>query len=242
MADSAGTLNCPMCGAPARSDASNCEHCGARLATVACPSCFGMIFQGSRFCPLCGARADRAEIENTELPCPKCEIELGKISVGKAILCECSKCEGLWLDTLSFQEICTDREQQAAVFGTTIVLPPAPLPDKVRYVKCPQCRELMQRVNFASCSGVVIDVCREHGSWFDAKELQRIIQFIRAGGMDHAREKQIHELEKARQRPPAEIPTMAYDYSPPREYDLYDPIFSAVWWLGRTLFEFLLKR
>src|SRR3954467_4711049 len=99
MAESAGTLNCLMCGAPARSDASNCEHCGARLATVACPSCFGMIFEGSRFCPLCGARADRQVVETTALPCPRCEqIELTRITVGKAILCECAKCEGLWVD------------------------------------------------------------------------------------------------------------------------------------------------
>jgi Zn-finger nucleic acid-binding protein len=200
-----------------------------------------MIFQGARFCPLCGARADRAEIENTTMPCPKCEVELGKITVGKSIICECSKCEGLWLDTFSFQEICNDREQQAAVLGTTVVLP-APVIDQVRYVKCPQCSEPMQRVNFAGSSGVVIDVCRQHGSWFDASELQRIIQFIRAGGMERSRERQIRELEQARRRPPAEIPTSSVDYPGPRNYDPYEPIFDAVWSLGRFLFEFLLKR
>src|SRR6476469_7121919 len=170
----AGTLNCPMCGAAAQSDATKCEHCGARLATVACPSCFGMIFEGSRFCPLCGARADRAAVESSGLPCPKCEVELQKVIVGKAVLCECAKCEGLWLDILSFEEICTDREQQAALLGIAVVLPPPPPPDKVRYIKCPKCLEMMQRQNFAGCSGVVIDTCRTHGAWFDAKELQRI--------------------------------------------------------------------
>jgi hypothetical protein len=60
--------------------------------------------------------------------------------------------------------------------------------------------------------------------------------------MDHAREKQIQQLEQERRRPPVHIPSMAYDTPPGRNYDLYEPIFDAVWWLGRTLFEFLLKR
>src|SRR4051812_13434218 len=167
----ASTLNCPMCGAPTRSDASNCEHCGARLATVACPSCFGMIFQGSRFCPLCGARADREVVEQSNLPCPRCDGNfLTKITLGKAILCECSSCEGLWVDKFSFEQICTDRAQQAAVLGPAVRVPLPTAPEKVRYVKCPECADLMQRMNFASCSGVIIDVCREHGSWFDSKE------------------------------------------------------------------------
>src|SRR5687767_13647114 len=94
MSQSAHTLNCLMCGAPTRSDKSNCEHCGARLATMACPACFGMIFQGSQFCPLCGARADRQVVQGTPLPCPRCEkTELTRVRIGKVILCECGKCE-----------------------------------------------------------------------------------------------------------------------------------------------------
>ncbi len=50
----------------------------------------------------------------------------------------------------------------------------------------------MNRVNFAHCSGVIVDVCKEHGTWFDADELRRIVEFIRAGGLvtTRAREKQ----------------------------------------------------
>jgi Zn-finger nucleic acid-binding protein len=58
----------------------------------------------------------------------------------------------------------------------------------------------MHRVNFARCSGVVVDVCREHGTWFDLNELQRIMQFIRSGGLDRVRERQRRELEEERRR------------------------------------------
>jgi Zn-finger nucleic acid-binding protein len=57
----------------------------------------------------------------------------------------------------------------------------------------------MNRVNFAHCSGVIIDVCRGHGSWFDKDELRKIIEFIRKGGMVAARQREIESL-KAEQR------------------------------------------
>jgi Zn-finger nucleic acid-binding protein len=187
-----------MCGAPAQSDASACAHCGARLATMACPSCFGMIFQGSHFCPLCGGRADRVAGEASTLACPHCEEALTKVTVGKAILSECAKCEGLWVDTMSFEQICADREQQTAILGAAIVVPKGELSLKIRYIKCPECQMIMHRVNFAGSSGVVIDICKQHGAWFDAKELQRIVDFIRKGGLIQAREKQTARLEQAR--------------------------------------------
>src|SRR5260221_5680478 len=105
------TLNCPMCGAPTSSDSPHCEHCGARLATVACPSCFGLIFQGARFCSHCGAKVERTDVPAgaTRL-CPHCKVAMDATAVGNTNLLECGKCEGLWVDTATFQEICLDRE------------------------------------------------------------------------------------------------------------------------------------
>ncbi|MFN2453162.1 MAG: zf-TFIIB domain-containing protein [Pyrinomonadaceae bacterium] len=52
---------------------------------------------------------------------------------------------------------------------------------------CPECAQLMNRVNFAHCSSVIVDVCKEHGTWFDSDELRRIVEFIHAGGLTAAR-------------------------------------------------------
>ncbi len=199
----AETLNCPMCGAPAASDSSRCEHCGARLATVACPSCFGMMFLGAKFCSHCGARADRTEVNPaTPQRCPRCRVNLELVSVGPMKLKECPRCEGIWADASSLEQICADREKQAAVLGL-----PGPAPDPaenaiepVRYVPCPVCGKLMNRVNFARCSHVVVDVCKAHGTWFDRDELRRIVEFIRAGGLEVARAKEIEELEDQRRQ------------------------------------------
>src|SRR5438270_5225233 len=60
----AQTLNCPNCGAAISSDSPQCQYCESKLATVACPSCFGMMFLGSKHCPHCGAAAvDAASAE-----------------------------------------------------------------------------------------------------------------------------------------------------------------------------------
>jgi Zn-finger nucleic acid-binding protein len=198
----ARTLNCSSCGAAVSSDAPVCQHCGARLATIACPSCFSMMFRGSKFCPQCGAPAVSWEETPDKIRCPGCECPLLRGEVGGTTLHECEKCFGLWLDRDAFERVCRATAEKSLIPGLADAPPPPPLPEipKIRYVKCPRCRKLMHRVNFAQTSGVVLDVCRDHGTWFDVNELQRIVQFIRDGGFDKARERQKSELAAERRR------------------------------------------
>lgn len=190
-----------MCGAPVSAGATQCDHCGARLQMVACPSCFGMVFAGDKFCPHCGAAIARAEVDEakTEL-CPRCRINMQAVMIGKTHLRECSKCEGIWADTASLQQIYEDREEQAAVLGTAApVAESNSLEMPIRYIPCPICNTLMNRVNFAHCSNVIVNVCKAHGTWFDKDELRRIVEFIRGGGLDRARKEEIDDLA-SRQR------------------------------------------
>lgn len=210
----AETLNCPMCGAAAATESSHCQYCNARLATVACPSCFGMMFLGSRHCPRCGAQGERTESSaNERKDCPRCRVSMKQVSVGVAALRECERCGGLWVDRAAFEQICADREQQAAVLGAPLAkldgAKDAKEASKVRYVPCPECGQLMNRTNFARCSGVVIDICKQHGTWFDCDELQRIIEFIRAGGLSASRAREIEQLAEERRRLQQEQTTAA---------------------------------
>jgi Zn-finger nucleic acid-binding protein len=201
----AETLNCPMCGAAVSSDSAQCLYCSARLATIACPSCFGMMFLGSRHCQRCGARAARVEDDAEAVAsrqCPRCRVALGRVAIGATTLHECARCAGLWVDVAAFEQICADREQQSAVLGVAATVHEVESKGEshVRYVPCPQCGQLMNRVNFARCSGVVVDVCKGHGTWFDLDELQRIVEFIRAGGLDAARTREKMQLAEERER------------------------------------------
>jgi len=51
----------------------------------------------------------------------------------------------------------------------------------------------MPRKNFRRISGVLIDVCRDHGVWLDAGELEQIRCFIANGGLERSQDKEILE-------------------------------------------------
>jgi Zn-finger nucleic acid-binding protein len=167
-----------------------------------------MMFIGSKHCPKCGTAA--AAVAAADLPprkCPRCRIEMNPVTIGATAVRECHECEGLWLDVYAFEKICADREQQSAVLGAASPAPTGVARDAVstvRYVPCPECGQLMNRINFARCSGVIVDVCRGHGTWFDRDELSHIVEFIRGGGLQASREKEKANLEEARRQLEAE--------------------------------------
>jgi Zn-finger nucleic acid-binding protein len=229
----ASTLKCPMCGAATRDNASHCAHCGVRLATIACPKCFGRVFLGAQFCSHCGAAAARTPGESAEpRSCPHCRVTLASVALGTTQLHECPRCEGIWMDAAALERLSADREQQAAVLGAVTPLPPKPADLRVRYVPCPVCRQLMNRVNFAGCSQVIVDVCRPHGTWFDREELQRMVDFIRAGGLQKARAREVAQLEDKKRRLQQEV---AFDRTPARFREPYN--HTAGWCAGLSLAE-----
>ncbi len=172
----AQTLNCPNCGAAIASDAPLCRYCESKLATIVCPSCFGMMFIGSKHCPHCGASpAEATAASLSVLKCPRCKVDMSSVKIGGAPVRECETCAGLWVEASAFEKICTDREQQSALLGAAAPLAHPHMAAEsitVSYAPCPQCGQLMNRMNFARCSGVIVDVCKGHGTWFDRDELR----------------------------------------------------------------------
>ncbi|MBL8182402.1 MAG: zf-TFIIB domain-containing protein [Blastocatellia bacterium] len=196
-------LNCPNCGSAVESDRTQCQFCRSRLKTMACPACMGLMFEGSKFCGHCGKRAvETAVTDVTKLGnCPRCKTGLDLLKIGETTLRECERCDGMWADVETFEHLCSRGEEQSAVLGfigerDRTVEPLA----TVSYVPCPDCSQLMNRSNFAKASGVIIDICKQHGVWFDASELQRIIEFIQKGGMSMAREREKMALDAERDK------------------------------------------
>jgi len=161
------------------------------------------MFQGSKHCQRCGAAAAVPEITaSTDRKCPRCAREMASLMLGATALRECEQCLGLWLDVPSFEKVCADREQQSAVLGLASPAPTQAVREtsKVKYVPCPECARLMNRINFAHCSGVIVDVCKGHGTWFDHDELSRIVEFIRGGGLEASREREKAQIKEERRR------------------------------------------
>jgi len=157
---------------------------------------------------------------------------------------ECERCEGLWVETAIFESICAHQEQQSAVLGMAMLAgahqAPAVAEEKVRYIPCPHCGQLMNRINFAKCSNVIVDLCKGHGTWFDRDELRQIVEFIRDGGMDISRKKVLHEIEFQREKLRAEEQKAVVRTTWMSEYPLDDERLGGLS-AASGLLKFLLK-
>jgi len=160
------------------------------------------MFQGAKHCSRCGAEAARLPVEKPARNCPECRSRLDGVAVGATTLDECRACGGVFVDKPAFERICSEREQQAVVLQSSLAArrgaTRAPRSD--RYWPCPDCGQLMNRQNFARISGVVLDVCRDHGVWFNHGELTLIVEFIREGGLMRARERERADIQEERER------------------------------------------
>jgi Zn-finger nucleic acid-binding protein len=161
------------------------------------------MFAGTLHCPRCGSTAQRAEA--TELAvrsCPRCRVDMASITLGLTTLRECSQCSGLWVDVPTFEQISADRERQAAVLGavSTATSAKGPTQNGATYIPCPECKQLMNRMNFARCSGVIVDLCKQHGIWFDRDELRLVVEFIMGGGLEKSRTREKEDLADERRR------------------------------------------
>jgi len=205
----ARVLRCSGCGASVPPEATQCPYCQAQLATVACPACFALVPLSASHCPGCGAAvAPRQAATPDGAPCPACVKPLAAARVGDLDIQECQACGGLWLDRTVFEQLGANRERQGAVLGA-LPAPTTPLAvalEAVQYRPCPACRQRMNRVNYAKRSGVVLDVCKNHGIWFDRDELRRVLAFVAEGGLDRARELEIEELKQAKRTAAVQIP------------------------------------
>lgn len=170
---------------------------------MACPECLGRIFIGSKYCSHCGTKAlivEEIAAEKAGL-CPRCKISLQALKIENINIRECERCGGFWSTVQTFESVCADQEQQAAVINFIgSDAHPDSHPTTVSYVPCPDCGELMNRSNFARSSGVILDMCKSHGVWFDADELPKIIEFINSGGLDRARAKEKISLDDERSK------------------------------------------
>jgi Zn-finger nucleic acid-binding protein len=155
-------------------------------------------------------------------PCPACVKPLAAARVGDLDVWDCHACGGLWLDRVVFEQLGASRERQGAVLGAlpSPDAPPVMSREAIQYRPCPTCRQRMNRVNYARRSGVVLDICKEHGIWFDKDELRRVLAFISGGGLDRAREREIEELKEAKRAamqapaPPASTSEFAQQMNP----------------------------
>jgi len=123
--------------------------------------------------------------------------------VADTLLDECAGCGGVWIDANAFERLVKNRDAELVIAergGPCLDLESAalakPVPNGPMYVPCPDCGHLMNRKNFSGTSGVIIDVCKPHGIWFDRNELGRIMSFVMNGGLEAARRQELERMNR----------------------------------------------
>jgi len=131
----------------------------------------------------------RAAPTNAGTICPRCPgVMLSRRMLEYVAVDDCPRCGGSFMTARALEAICADLALYAVVRdaypAAPVRQPPGPM-----YVRCPECNDLMNRRLFAEGAGVVLDVCRSHGSWFDRGELRAVVAFAEAGGTDVQRKR-----------------------------------------------------
>lgn len=248
-AHSPRALRCTSCGANLEADARSCAYCNAQIAmeergvSAICPSCWARLPSRAGFCMECGLQiAPQALVALPESSaCPRCRAALRQRALVELSVVECSSCAGLWFAPDVLDRLC-ERADEEELAARALSGAPAtgvlPMEQKVRYLPCPVCTDLMTRKNFASCSGVILDLCRHHGVWLDHGELEKVLGFVRAGGLDKARRRELDRLKEEQRRVRAQIEaerglsrSMDLPLGGSREGDLLDVLS----WLGDSL-------
>ena len=180
---SARTLTCLNCGASADPETSVCTYCDAPLALRRCPACLTVAFSGARHCSECGASLGEPAREakaDEKATCPDCNVPMLMSRVGGKPAYLCARCSGLWLDHAVISSL-VEKARHNPSLRSLLGWPPEKgfRRDEVRYKRCPECTELMRRVNFGKKSGVIVDICNSHGTWFDRGELAAVLRFVR---------------------------------------------------------------
>jgi len=192
----ARVLRCSACGAQVDAESPTCVYCGSSIVrdqaklSLICPECYARNEEASRFCAACGIgfNPEPVHVEGRERTCPDCGALMPVRQLAGIALNECAQCNGLWVPGESFDLLVTRAAESFRSGEREHVLPAPrvsganPVQQKVRYRKCPDCDAFMLRRNYRKSSGIIIDVCRDHGTWLDADELEAIAGFIASGG------------------------------------------------------------
>jgi Zn-finger nucleic acid-binding protein len=162
---------CTNCGAPLPQNSVVCQYCNSRNAV-----------------DLTGIHEYTTHKPEQPRTCPICQIEMDTISIAKQetfYIEKCRQCHGLFFDTGELEALLDKSVQHIQIINykrLVEISESSLLEQSVTYRKCPVCTKIMNRVNFGTRSGVIIDVCHDHGVFLDAGELRQLMEWRKAGG------------------------------------------------------------
>jgi Zn-finger nucleic acid-binding protein len=150
----------------------------------------------AQHCMSCGAELGLEPI-NVELAlcsaCPRCKNrQLDAFANQDGTIFDCGRCGGQFVAVEVLHAMI--RRHESIELDTPHRLRAGnPINNPVTYIPCPFCRDLMLRHNFGKVSGIIVDVCAKHGTWFDVGELAHVLAFVGSGGLKRTAEVETEE-------------------------------------------------
>lgn len=190
-------------------------------------------------CAACGYELGLDPVaEPEELPCPSCASPFAAIPTeGSGRVLECTSCGGQWVDHASLRTLFERRLRVST--GLDAPIQQLSSPTRVRYLPCPLCTGLMNRRNFGERSGVIVDVCRAHGVWFDPGELPRVLAFVSRGGLEEAARREAEREREYRSKLGEATGRITLIPEPEDQFDgvnrLLDRVFNLLRELGKPV-------
>jgi Zn-finger nucleic acid-binding protein len=163
-----------------------------------CKSCSAPLAANTNICQYCGVRNDvdlqnkqdyTVVVQESERLCPHCRIPLQIIDLkvkGDFYIERCQTCFGLFFVPGEIEALLDSSVSEGTNINWQLLdninQERYPIDHKVKYLKCPVCQVLMNRVNFGYRSGVVVNRCMKHGVWLDSGEITHLLEWKKAGG------------------------------------------------------------
>jgi Zn-finger nucleic acid-binding protein len=107
-----------------------------------------------------------------DVECPRCHIKLLPLVVSGIEHKGCTQCKGEWIADAEMSEIL----EHMGLEGDE---PLGSIKPVMGTIPCPECKQPMaNELSYGSGKKVEIDICPSHGVWFDAGELQPILEQV----------------------------------------------------------------
>ena len=111
----------------------------------------------------------------TDLKCPRCELELFEGRTSNVVMNGCGACGGLWLDNDGSRRVVNKVDDEVVDLASRAEANASHEVDTVAgALPCPVCQSVLKRVRIAKAD-LDLDICAEHGTWFDRGELQKVM-------------------------------------------------------------------
>ncbi|MBN1870439.1 MAG: zf-TFIIB domain-containing protein [Candidatus Omnitrophica bacterium] len=143
-----------------------------------------------------------AQRKGQTMLCPKCRKPLVVTFERDIVVDLCEQCHGIWVGRVDEKRLLNVKVESFSMDELSQfrkAYQPWGRMETSGYVPCPVCRELMYRKNWGSYSGVMVDKCSEHGTWYDEGKFEKVREYVSLGGIEYEKlrvmEKGLEELD-----------------------------------------------